>query len=182
MPKKLILEIGKNFGKWTIINDKSLKINNITHWFCRCDCGKEQYVPLNNLMGGKSLQCRDCSIKAGGKKRRKGYKLISGDYWSQIKSSAKRKKINFDVRIEEAWEKFIEQEGNCALSGQPIVLTAYPFNKEETTACLSLIEPELGYVHFNVIWVHRDVEKIKGKLSKFSLINICKQIANHNEE
>lgn len=182
MNKKLNLEIGKNFGKWIIVNDDTITKNNITHWYCRCECGKEQYVPLNNLMNGSSTQCRSCSTKVGGKKRRKGYELISGDYWSQIKSSAKRKNVMFDVRIEQAWEKFKEQEEKCALSGQPIILTAYPYDKEKTTARLSLVEPELGFVNYNIIWIHKDIDKIKGRLSKYKLINLCKQVTDYNEE
>jgi len=181
MNKKLKLELGKRFGKWTIYSNQTKIINNITNWECECDCGRIQYVPLNNLMNGSSTQCHKCSIISGGKKRRKGHKLISGDYWSQIRSSAKRKKINFDIRIEQAWEKFAEQEAKCALSGQEIILTGYPHDKEKTTAKLSLIEPELGYVSSNIIWVHKDVEKIKGKLSKFDLVKLCDLITKHNE-
>ena len=179
--KKLNLEIGKRFGKWEIISDETIVKNNITHWKCLCDCGTEQYVPLNNLMNGSSTQCRKCATKEGGKKRRKGYELISGDYWSQIKSSAKRKNITFEVRIEQAWEKFREQEGKCSLTGEAIVLTGYPYDKEKTTARLSLVEPEIGYVHYNIIWIHRDIEKLKGNLSKYSLLKLCNMVSDHNK-
>jgi len=180
--KKLNLGIGTRFGRWTIISNETKTMNNVTNWLCECDCGQQHYVPLNNLMNGSSTQCQICSAKKSGKKRRKGHELISGDYWSQIRSNARRKKINFDVRIEEAWEKFVKQEGNCALSGQVIILTGYPYDKELTTAKLSLIEPKLGYIESNIIWIHRDIEKLKGNLSMYAFVRICKQIANHNEE
>lgn len=180
--KKLILEKGKRFGKWTIISDVTKKENNLTHWLCQCDCGTMQYIPLNNLMNNSSTQCQKCSNKRSGKKRRKGYELISGNYWSQIRSRAKRKNIPFEIRIEEAWEKFVEQKGKCALTGEEIVLTGYPYDKVATTAKLALIEPDLGFKNVNIIWIHKDIEQIKGNLSKFSLINLCKKIVKYSEE
>jgi hypothetical protein len=159
--KKLNLEVGKKFGKWTIVSDQTVKLNNITHWQCQCECGREQLVPLNNLMNGSSTQCKNCSAKIGGQKRRKGYEEISGNHWSQIKSQAKRKNVSFEIRIEEAWEIYKKQHEQCALSGKKITFSGYPYDASKNTAILDRIEPTLGFVKYNCQWIHKDVARIK---------------------
>ena len=176
MNKKLILEFGKKFGKWKIISNETIRKNNLTHWLCECECGKEEYVPLNNLMNSSSTQCFDCASKTAGKKRRKGVGLISGDFWSQYKAKVKRKDLPFDIRIEEEWAKFEVQEGLCALTKRKLVLTGYPYDKEKTTAALSLVEPKVGYVSNNIVWLHKEIDKIKGKLSIYKLYDIASEI------
>ena len=105
---KLILERGKKFNSWTIIDDVTIKKNNITHWKCQCDCGRIDFLPLNNLMNGHSTKCRTCSNIETGKKMRKGVGKISGEMWSLLKSRIKRKNIEFEIEINEAWDLFIE--------------------------------------------------------------------------
>jgi len=176
MNKKLKLETGKRIGKWEIISQQTKRKNNLTHWLCRCECGTEEYIPLNNLMNGSSTQCINCSTKQSGKKRRKGYELISGDYWSQIKTKAKRKKLIFEIRIEEAWDLFVKQNGKCELTNNKIELTGYPYDKNKTTAILSLIKPELGFVKDNVMWIHKNVAKLKGDMDKDQFMEIIYEI------
>lgn len=177
--KKLILEIGKKFGKWTIVSDDTSVINNITHWKCRCDCGVEQSIPLNNLMNESSTQCRNCASKIGGFKRRKGYEDISGNHWSQIKSQAKRKQILFDIRIEEAWEIYNNQDRECAYTGKKIEFSGYPYDSKKNTAVLDRIDSKVPFVQYNCQWIHKDIARIKPQnMSKnefLSLINECFQ-------
>jgi hypothetical protein len=177
MNKKLILEVGKKFGKWTVISDETIRKNNLTHWKCKCQCGAEEFVPLNNLMNGNSTQCRTCASKKSGMKRRTGVGLITGDYWSQIKNNARRKNLPFEIRIEEAWDKYNEQESRCALTDRKICLTGYPYCKEKTTAVLSLLEPSKGFIKDNIVWLHKDVEHIKRDLSLDKLYELAKEIA-----
>jgi len=165
MNNKLNLEIGTKFGKWEITSDRTQKISNITNWICSCECGHEQFVPLNNLMNGSSTQCNSCGHIESGKKRRKGYELISGDMWSQIKRKAKKKEILFDLRIEEAWNVYKSQNNVCALSSFEISLSGYPYNKEKTNAVLCLIDMDLGYTKDNIIWCDNDIAKMKGDMS-----------------
>jgi hypothetical protein len=180
--KKLILNIGKRFGKWIIISDKTLNIHNITNWKCLCDCGTEQFVPLNNLMNGLSTQCKVCSAKEGGLKRRKGYEDISGNQWSQIKSQAKRKNIQFNIRIEEAWEIYKLQHEQCAYTGKKLEFSGYPFDSKKNTAVLDRINTKKQFVQYNCQWIHKDIAHIKpqsmSKKEFLSLINDCFTYSN----
>ena len=175
MNNKLNLEIGTKFGKWEITSDRTQKISNITNWICQCECGHEQFVPLNNLMNGSSTQCNSCGHIESGKKRRKGHELISGDMWSQIKRKAEKKGIPFNLRIEEAWEQYVKQNGRC-ITQDKIYLSGYPYDKEKTTATLVISHPKLGYNKDNIIWLHKDIAKLKGNFSYGSLIMLVSKI------
>lgn len=63
---------GKRFGSWIVIDRADKKLIN-GKWLrdavrCRCDCGIEEDVLVNNLTRGKSKSCRNCRIKKGGRK------------------------------------------------------------------------------------------------------------------
>jgi hypothetical protein len=107
--KLLMIEKGKKFGKWTVITTLPRKKNKQTYWLCECECGYVLEVKSSALMNGKSTQCSNCAKKQVGFRNRKGYEEISGDMWSQMKKNAVTKKINFNLRIEEAWDLFIKQ-------------------------------------------------------------------------
>jgi hypothetical protein len=111
-------------------------------------------------MNGSSTQCKKCSEIQNGKKRRTGCGLISGNMWSQIKSNAKRKNIPFELRIEEAWNKFISQQGKCLFTNVDIKLYGYEKDKKPT-AKLILNDPQLGYIPNNIAWIHKDIIKFK---------------------
>ena len=181
MNNKLNLEIGTKFGKWVITSERTQKISNLTNWICSCECGHEQFVPLNNLMNGSSTQCNSCGHIESGKKRRKGYELISGDMWSQIKKNAEKKLIKFDLRIEEAWDIFASQDNKCDLSEFPIKLSGFPYDKEKTTAKLQLLLPELGYKKDNIMWVHKDVSKMIGNYNVDKFLMIIEEVCKFNK-
>lgn len=183
MPKKLKLEVGKVFGSWVVLTDDTMVKNNVTHWHCICmKCKRQQYVPLNNLMNGSSTQCKRCAAKEGGVKRRKGYEDISGNQWSQLKSQAKRKGIPFNIRIEEAWEIYINQYEQCAYTGKKIGFSGYPYNSEKNTAVLTRIDADVPYVQYNCQWIHKDVAQIKPQSMNrnefLSLITDCLTYTN----
>ena len=179
MNKKLKLEIGTKFGKWKIVSEETIKTNNLTHWKCECECGYETYVPLNNLMNGSSSQCHSCAKIDGGKKRRTGCGQISGVMWSQVKSNARRRGHEFDLRIEEAWDRFLYQEGKCELTNQEIVLTGYPYDKKKTTAVLTLINEDEGYKINNIIWIHKRIAKMKSKMSLDEFLELTYKISRN---
>ncbi len=51
---------GKRFGKWVTI-ERDL-IGKHVRWLCRCDCGREDYIPQVNLINEKSIQCKSCAM------------------------------------------------------------------------------------------------------------------------
>jgi hypothetical protein len=156
MKKKLNINVGTKFGRWKIISTETIRRNNLTHWECKCECGNVDFVALNNLMNGKSTQCRYCAAKDAADKRKSGYGEISGTMWIFIRYKARRKNIPFTITKTEAWNLFLKQNKRCSLSGEELKFSNYPYNREEETAVLDLIDPnsQLGYCVENCKWIH----------------------------
>lgn len=57
--------INKKLGKRTIIEWLELK-NNARMVKVKCDCGREDIVPLGRLIENQGLECKECSAKQGG--------------------------------------------------------------------------------------------------------------------
>lgn len=104
-----------------------------------------------------------------------GYKDLSGSYWVAIKNRAFKKQIIFDIDIEYAWYLFISQNRKCALSGLDIYLSPN-LKKKRNSASLDRINNDLGYIYGNVQWLHKDVNNIKGSMSKDLMLYYCKSI------
>ena len=52
------VEIGQRFGRWVVVK----KLDYKQKYTCRCDCGKEQNIRVYDLLKGKTLMCRSCSV------------------------------------------------------------------------------------------------------------------------
>lgn len=53
--------IGKELGKWTIVEDAGRDKNNHCIVKCRCKCGKEGIIRLTDLVNCRTKQCSECS-------------------------------------------------------------------------------------------------------------------------
>ena len=56
MPRALPLNIGQQFGRWTVIHEAKRRDND-RYWRCKCDCGTERDVLLSHLRNGTSRSC-----------------------------------------------------------------------------------------------------------------------------
>lgn len=50
---------GQTFGKWTVVDIDETK--DRIHWWCECECGKEQSIRASSLTSGNSKGCRECT-------------------------------------------------------------------------------------------------------------------------
>jgi hypothetical protein len=58
--KRLILNPGDKFGKWTVLEQTEGKTHR-TSYKCRCECGNERVIDGTILKNGESTQCKTCS-------------------------------------------------------------------------------------------------------------------------
>ena len=103
---------------------------------------------------------------------------ITGAYWGIIKFQASKRHLAFDLKISDAWSLYREQEGICVHSGMPI-----GFGKDRT-ASLDRINPAKGYSLSNVQWVHKDINRMKWKLTENDFLRWCYLVVNpagHNQ-
>ena len=173
--------IGEKFGQLKVLQRAADSYEGKTQYYCSCSCGKKTIVRAVDLRLGNTKSC-GC-LRERNPKLWKGYKKISGIYWSNIKRNAAIRKLDFKITIEEAWDLFVSQDENCALSGVELYFVSdYTRQKLKQTASLDRIDSNKGYVIDNIQWVHKELNMIKNKFDQENLINWCKLIAKHNTE
>lgn len=56
MNARLEDQSGKKFGRWTVLSYVK-PVRGTSLWLCKCECGVERNVSINNLRMGKSKSC-----------------------------------------------------------------------------------------------------------------------------
>lgn len=172
----------KKFGKLLVIKkEKSNKRNN-SMWKCICDCGKEIIVMGESLVKGRTKSC-GCLVHES---LWKGYEEISGTYWGRCKSSARKRGLKFNLKIEDAWQKFLDQNRKCALSGRLLLFNKQYLNQrsgipEWQTASLDRIDSNKGYFIDNIQWVDVSINYMKNDMKEKEFIQFCIDVANYSK-
>lgn len=172
---KNMLKVGDKINEWEII--ETFKKENKTYAKGKCICGTVYEKRVSEFKNSKI--CNKCKgKKQTGIKRdncRKGYKDISGTYWTALKIGAKARNHEFSITIEDAWELFLKQNKRCNLSDIPLKL-GYHIDGEQT-ASLDRIDNNKGYIKNNIQWVHKNINKMKHAFLEDYFINLCKLVA-----
>lgn len=170
----------KRFGRLICLKrgkDNITHYGNFVTWDCICDCGKQINILAKQLTSGMTRSC-GCLRKQIVKERMfKGYKDISGKYWSSVKRAALNRGLKFEISMEMVWTLYEKQQHKCALSGIDILFD-FDFNKR--TASIDRINNDLGYTLDNIQLVHKEINIMKNKFEQKKFINYCKRIANKN--
>lgn len=151
------------------------------HWVCRCDCGNEVEVRLDNLCD-TSRKNKTCGCGRSGKNSSiwKGCGDLSGEKWNQIIKAARSRDLKVTVTIEEVWELYQRQDGKCALTGWDLIIYKRGGSASRaTTASLDRIDSSKGYTLDNIQWVHKWANIAKMALPQEDFINMCKAIAKY---
>lgn len=179
--------IGRIFGKLEIVSYVGIKKcgdRNRHIWLCRCECGVQKEILERSLKKDNGTRSCGCISKATGKNSNayKGHEELTGSYWNQLKYSAKKRNINFNITIEYAWGLFVEQKRKCAISGVDIYFAETRIKSLHggNTASLDRINSNKEYLKGNVQWVHKDVNIMKQAYDQNYFISFCKKIANNN--
>jgi hypothetical protein len=164
---------------------KEIREKNRIYWLCQCDCGNLVKRREGTIIDGKTVSC-GCKhprhYKNSQCKQWSGYGDISGHYFSTLKTGAKNRNIEFNITIQEIWDLFVKQKGQCALSNLPLQFSGQRQIKKgvEQTASLDRIDSSKGYTIDNVQWLHKDVNKMKNGYSQHYFLEICRLILSTN--
>jgi len=182
---------GKRFGKLVVISSTDQKIISKNGLeiagrlaIFRCDCGKEVIKPYRDAENGRILSCgcyRNQNLIKNKSPNWRGYEEMSGEFWGAIKSSARIRKIQLKISKKYAWEKYIEQDRKCVLSGEPLFFAKT--NKYVRAANISLdrIDSSKGYVEGNVQWVTKKVNRMKMDLDEQAFLDLCEKITLYSK-
>ena len=107
---------------------------------CKCACGTIYNRQARSVV--KNNKRNNCGCKPLWHTTRVG--LISQTFFYRIKCGADLRKISFDLKIEDIWKKYQDQNGKCALTGLPI-----PFSDDKphspNEGSLDRIDSTRGY-------------------------------------
>lgn len=143
--------------------------------------GEFSQPPFNHL----SLRqgCPICGSLQGGLVLRKAIAgEIPSKYWSAIMSGAKTRDIPVNLSAEEAWSLFVDQSGQCALTGVPIAFNVGVAKNRSLlhTASLDRIRSSGIYEIGNVQWVHKRINQIKMNMAEDEFVAWCLRVVEHS--
>jgi len=166
------------FSNVEVVSLNPIKKGKEWHYHVRCkNCGKE-YYKAKWTFGVYRCQCYKT---INGAYNYQGYKGISSVYFKSCKSGAKSRNLEFSITKEDIWNKWIEQDGKCALSGLSIRIERNYKKLKTMTASLDRIDSSRGYTLDNIQWVHKDLNKMKTNYPNDYFIKMCKYVANNNK-
>lgn len=171
---------GQVYGMLTVCNRLTNRkgiTQSKVRWLVKCDCGNAFEVDAADLYrkdGKRRVSCGCMNFRKAEKSPFwKSSNKISHTYWTAVIGSALKRNIDFNITIQQAYRKFLQQKGICSLSGLEIEL-----NK---TASLDRIDSSKGYTESNIQWLHKDINKLKSNWSEDKFINLCKKVAQYDK-
>jgi hypothetical protein len=172
--------VGKRFGKLLVIEEAKDSTYIKDKWICKCDCGNTVSKYGVALFREKN-PVKTCGCHFSGKESPlfKGYEEISGAFWSNIKNNAKHRDVDFELSVQQAWEKYLLQDRKCAITGIGLRFNSSN-SKTDGNASLDRIDSSRGYYLKNIQWVDKMINKMKLDLSQREFILICHSVAKNN--
>ena len=103
-------------------------------------------------------------------------KGISISWFNKFEKNAKKRKIEFDISIEDVLKVYLDQGKVCSLSGIPIGWTT--MGKLHNIS-IDRIDSNKGYYIDNIQLVYPKINMMKFTYSQDEFIDMCKLVSNH---
>jgi len=182
----------KQYGRFFVLK-KSEKIAKAhdKYWVCKCSCGTIKDILGGALKNGTTKSCgclrRDFGTWNRGLKGEKshvyrGYKGIPRQFYTELKSNANRRKIEFNLTIEYLWNLLEKQNFKCKISGVFIRMPEKYEASFANLASLDRIDSSKGYIEGNVQWVDRRINFMKQRMSDNEFIEVCEEVVKYQKE
>ena len=142
------------------------------------ECGNQQtYLRRNYAVESDRLGklCKKCANSKVENQGHKGYykRVLRASFAHKYKTNAETRGIVFDVSFDYLADLLIEQDFECALSGESLDAMGVQNN-----ASLDRIDSKEGYVEGNVQWVTSTVNMMKQSYTQEEFIAVCKAVAD----
>lgn len=183
--------VGNKIGKLTVLRwlrhetkfNVGKKRNAVSKhvYECQCDCGIITEINRPDLISRHTISCGCGKLQQNSANLCwKGCGEISGRLWSSIKSKALLRNLEFSITIEQGWQKFLEQNKKCALSGLELKFSVSEYKKmNDRTASLDRIDSSKGYTINNIQWIDKRINVMKMDMDENEFIQICMQITKN---
>lgn len=189
---KFIDLTGNHYGRFVVLA-KSEKISKAhdKYWVCKCSCGKIKDILGGALRNGTTKSCGclrkdfgtwNKGIKGEESHVYRGYKGIPRQFYTELKSNASRRKLEFNLNIEYLWNLLEKQSFKCKISGIFIEIPSIYRVNLTNTASLDRIDSSKGYIEGNVQWVDRRINFMKQRMSDNEFIEVCEEVVKYQKE
>lgn len=178
---KTLKMIGQKFNKLTVL-EVIYETGKRTYLKCLCDCGKEKICRSDSVKKYLSCGChakRRTQMDGNKNPSFSGYGEIGSSFIFDIKRSAKRRNIEFDLTAEYLSGIFEKQNKKCVLTGVDLYFGRIRYYRE-TNASLDRIDSRKGYIEGNVQWVLKDINLAKSTFDQEYFIKLCNLVAKSN--
>jgi hypothetical protein len=149
-----------------------------------CKCGRK--LPIRPARWGSTYSCRLCMNSTHYPEIRKSTELHYNGlrimFLNKLRLSdnlnrGKNRKLIVDITIQQLYEKLVEQDFKCALSGIPLeVLHLHPTT---SNASIDRIDSNGNYTIDNIQWVHKDVNRMKNYFPQERFVEICNLVTKY---
>ena len=153
--------------------------------YCRIQlkCGCIKMRKPETLWSKKVQKCSECQNALTGPEcpSFQGVGSISLSFFNHIRTKARRRSrdIPFNITIDDVSQLWEKCEGQCALTGRPLVLTNFV---ARGTASVDRIDSSLGYEPDNIQFVHKWINRMKGSMSQQQFIELCTKVADYADQ
>lgn len=146
-------------------------------------CQKEIYYKFPSdikLATERNSSCKSCRTVKANKARNnkkeanaswKGYKGVGYKWFSKYFERRRKKQKMGSITIEDAYNKLVEQDFKCALTGIDL-----PWS-EEGGMSIDRIDSSIGYHIDNIQLVHKDINLMKNHFDQDYFIDMCKLVS-----
>lgn len=101
---------------------------------------------------------------------------VSISWFKKFDKNAKKRKIDFDITIEDVLKVYLDQGKVCSLSGIPIGWTRM---EKSHNISIDRINSDKGYTTDNIQLVYPKINMMKFTYSQDEFIDMCKLVSNH---
>jgi hypothetical protein len=117
----------------------------------------------------RSVMCRLCANQPHNNGRWKGHRDLTGVWLTAQAHNASRRGHSWDVTPEYLWQVWVEQRGRCIYTGWELL--------HGHDASLDRIDNTKGYEVGNVQWVHRQINLMKGTMTEYRFLELCRAVS-----
>lgn len=110
--------------------------------------------------------------------KRKPYKNMSKDIFVRCWKNSLKRKIKFNISLEESYDLLISQQNKCALSGLNIKIRpkADSQSRVKNSASIDRINSSKGYERNNIFWTHQDINIMRWDLPLNYFLSLCELV------
>lgn len=153
-------------------------INAFTKVLMMCrNCNSTKSIKPILVFQGNTTSCGcKANLTKSLSHRWTGYGEINGEYWGDLLRNAKSRNIEVKITIKDAWNLYRVQKGKCYLTGEDI-----PFRDTHRgfdIASLDRVDSSLGYIPGNLIWIRKEVNRMKIDFSLSRVIYLAHLVTN----